>query len=57
MSQQTREPAGATPAREMELSVSGMTCGSCAARVQKVLGRQEGVEEAALEEHRNEKSR
>ncbi|MDP8937839.1 MAG: heavy metal translocating P-type ATPase [Actinomycetota bacterium] len=32
----------------MELSVSGMTCGSCAARVQKVLARQEGVQEAAV---------
>ncbi|MDQ1505874.1 MAG: Heavy-metal-associated domain, partial [Actinomycetota bacterium] len=29
--------------REVELNVSGMTCGSCAARVQKTLGRQAGV--------------
>ncbi|MGQ0520070.1 MAG: cation transporter, partial [Actinomycetota bacterium] len=36
------------PATEVELSVSGMTCGSCAARVQKVLARQAGVERAAV---------
>ena len=33
-------------AQEVELNVSGMTCGSCAARVQKTLGRQSGVERA-----------
>ena len=33
-------------AREVELNVSGMTCGSCAARVQKTLGRQPGVARA-----------
>ena len=33
---------------EIELSVSGMTCGSCAARVQKALARQEGVERAEV---------
>ncbi|MDQ1498566.1 MAG: copper-transporting P-type ATPase [Actinomycetota bacterium] len=32
--------------REVELNVSGMTCGSCAARVQKTLGRQAGVARA-----------
>ena len=48
MSQQTRDHAEATPTTEMELSVSGMTCGSCAARVQKVLARQEGVDDAAV---------
>jgi copper-transporting P-type ATPase V len=31
-----------------ELDVSGMTCGSCAARVERVLGRQPGVEEARV---------
>ncbi len=36
-------PPGVT---EVELNVSGMTCGSCAARVQKALGRQAGVERA-----------
>ena len=35
--------AGATG---VELNVSGMTCGSCAARVQRALGRQRGVERA-----------
>ena len=33
---------------EMEFEVSGMTCGSCAARVEKVLNRQEGVERASV---------
>ena len=33
---------------ELELSVSGMTCGSCAARVEKVLSQQEGVASAAV---------
>ncbi|MFP5318193.1 MAG: heavy metal translocating P-type ATPase [Acidimicrobiia bacterium] len=32
----------------MELAVSGMTCGSCAARVEKVLARQAGVEHAGV---------
>jgi cation-transporting ATPase V/Cu+-exporting ATPase len=36
----------AGPVQEVELAVSGMTCGSCAARVQKALGRQPGVEQA-----------
>jgi len=35
--------AAAAPVK-LELNVSGMTCGSCAARVQKALGRQAGVE-------------
>ena len=42
-----REDETSTPA-EVELVVSGMTCGSCAARVEKVLGRQQGVEQAAV---------
>ena len=33
-------------ASEIELEVSGMTCGSCSARVQKTLSRQQGVDEA-----------
>ena len=33
---------------DVELAVSGMTCGSCAARVEKVLNRQEGVARAAV---------
>ncbi|MGI8425805.1 MAG: heavy metal translocating P-type ATPase [Actinomycetota bacterium] len=44
-------PAGSTGrsaevAEQLELSVEGMTCGSCAARIQKVLARQPGVEDA-----------
>jgi len=38
-----------SPSRaEAEFSVSGMTCGSCAARVEKTLGRQVGVARAAV---------
>ena len=33
---------------EVEFSVTGMTCGSCAARVERTLARQEGVERAAV---------
>jgi cation-transporting ATPase V len=33
---------------QVDLEVRGMTCGSCAARVQKVLGRQDGVVEAQV---------
>ena len=33
---------------ELEFDVSGMTCGSCAARVEKVLSRQPGVERAGV---------
>jgi len=33
---------------ELELVVSGMTCGSCAARVERTLARQPGVERAAV---------
>lgn len=33
---------------EMELAVSGMTCGSCATRVQRTLSKREGVEAAAV---------
>ena len=32
----------------VELDVVGMTCGSCAARVERVLGRQDGVEQAGV---------
>ena len=35
-------------ARELEFTVTGMTCASCAARVQKHLGRQSGVAHAAV---------
>jgi cation-transporting ATPase V/Cu+-exporting ATPase len=40
--QEVRRPA------EVELAISGMTCGSCAARVQRTLNKQAGVEEAAV---------
>ncbi|MGH9010569.1 MAG: heavy metal translocating P-type ATPase, partial [Acidimicrobiia bacterium] len=33
---------------QVEFTVSGMTCGSCAARVERTLARQEGVERAAV---------
>jgi len=38
----------ANPA-EVVFDVSGMTCGSCAARIQEVLVEQAGVEEAAVD--------
>jgi cation-transporting ATPase V/Cu+-exporting ATPase len=38
--------AGDRARTEVEFNVSGMTCGSCAARVQKTLSRQAGVERA-----------
>jgi cation-transporting ATPase V/Cu+-exporting ATPase len=34
--------------KEIEFDVTGMTCGSCAARVERTLSRQEGVERAAV---------
>ncbi|MEX2619383.1 MAG: heavy metal translocating P-type ATPase [Egibacteraceae bacterium] len=34
--------------RTLDFDVEGMTCGSCAARVQRVLGRQEGVANAEV---------
>ena len=33
---------------ELDLDVEGMTCGACAARVQRILGRQEGVDSAEV---------
>ncbi|MFD8501259.1 heavy metal translocating P-type ATPase [Streptomyces sp. NPDC059687] len=40
-----RTPSGTTPAptHEVELSIGGMTCASCAARVEKKLNRMDGV--------------
>lgn len=35
-------------ARTIDVEIDGMTCGSCAARVQKVLGRQTGVTDAEV---------
>lgn len=37
-----------TAAQTLELSVEGMTCASCAARVEKTLGHQPGVAEASV---------
>jgi copper-transporting P-type ATPase V len=50
---QIAEPTVAAEASErrhqvMELDISGMTCGSCAARVQRALSRQPGVSEALV---------
>ncbi|GAA2491712.1 heavy metal translocating P-type ATPase [Streptomyces longisporus] len=36
-------PDAAPPAREVELSIGGMTCASCAARIEKKLNRMDGV--------------
>jgi cation-transporting ATPase V len=41
------DPSG-EPREIIELDVSGMTCGSCAARVQRALGQQAGVGEALV---------
>jgi Cu+-exporting ATPase len=38
-----------TPHRELELEISGMHCASCVHRVQRLLTRQEGVEEALVD--------
>ena len=49
MSRQTdARAADPAPLTELEMTVSGMTCGSCAARVERVLGRQPGVGHAAV---------
>ena len=42
------DDAEVLPEGAVEFRVSGMTCGSCAARVQKVLSRQEGVQLASV---------
>ncbi|MBY5160882.1 heavy metal translocating P-type ATPase [Salsipaludibacter albus] len=41
-------PAREVPDRELDFDVEGMTCGSCAARVQKILDRQDGVVSAEV---------
>ena len=38
----------ATSGRQLDFAVEGMTCGSCAARVQRVLAKQPGVTEAQV---------
>ncbi len=45
---QTETRPGMVDTKELEFTVSGMTCGSCAARINKVLARQPGVEEARV---------
>ena len=40
--------ANAVTGTEMEFAVTGMTCGSCAARVEKILTRQDGVAEVGV---------
>ena len=45
---ETTEPAGAGDPTEVEFAVSGMTCASCARRVERVLGRQTGVRAATV---------
>ncbi|MDP8986822.1 MAG: HAD-IC family P-type ATPase, partial [Actinomycetota bacterium] len=42
------EATDGTVLTQLDLEVRGMTCGSCAARVQKVLGRQDGVVDAQV---------
>lgn len=34
------------PVQTVDFDVQGMTCGSCAARIQRVLGKQQGVASA-----------
>jgi cation-transporting ATPase V len=48
MTDTTREHAAPTGAGPLDFNVEGMTCGSCAARVQRVLGRQPGVASAEV---------
>ncbi|HTE69962.1 MAG TPA: heavy metal translocating P-type ATPase, partial [Actinomycetes bacterium] len=48
MTDTTREHAAPTGASPLDFNVEGMTCGSCAARVQRVLGRQPGVASAEV---------
>ena len=36
-------PAAVDPTRRIELSIGGMTCASCAARIEKKLNKLEGV--------------
>jgi Cu+-exporting ATPase len=38
----------AAPLTELSLSVTGMTCASCVARIERFLARAEGVEDAAV---------
>jgi copper-transporting P-type ATPase V len=44
----TNTTAGEAVLSEIDVGVEGMTCGSCAARVEKVLARHDGVAEASV---------
>ena len=44
----TERPAARVDVTEVEFAVAGMTCGSCAARVEKALSRQPGVASAGV---------
>jgi cation-transporting ATPase V/Cu+-exporting ATPase len=48
MTETTREPAAASGPGELDFEVEGMTCGSCAVRIERVLGRQPGVASAQV---------
>jgi cation-transporting ATPase V len=48
MTDTTRHPAVPAGTGQLDFEVEGMTCGSCAARVQRVLGRQPGVASAQV---------
>jgi cation-transporting ATPase V len=48
MTDTTREPATPTGRSQLDFEVEGMTCGSCAVRIQRVLGRQPGVASAEV---------
>jgi copper-transporting P-type ATPase V len=48
MTDTAREPAAPSGTDQLDFEVEGMTCGSCAVRVQRVLGRQPGVASAEV---------
>ncbi|MGW1560506.1 heavy metal translocating P-type ATPase [Streptomyces sp. NPDC002144] len=41
--EKTQSPTASEPASQVELSIGGMTCASCAARIEKKLNRMDGV--------------
>ena len=48
MTETTREPAAPSRPGKLDFEVEGMTCGSCAVRIERVLGRQPGVASAQV---------
>jgi copper-transporting P-type ATPase V len=48
MTDRTREPTTPPGGGQLDFEVEGMTCGSCAVRIQRVLGRQPGVASAEV---------